>query len=133
MEGYILDPKIKFACVVHFLLKLVALCHQEFVIPIFQRGCFLMDAQVPLWSNHLQSRYLQDFPCGSWSCRVQFAMIVLFDFVTIFLSIPLYQQVGRKGGMMNAFWIGLVVGQARNRWSTILLVRRIFSVHFRRK
>ena len=96
-------------------------------------GCFLVDAQVALWSNLLQNRSLQDFHYGGWSYHVQFAMIVIFNFVTIFLSVPLHQQVGRKGGMMNAFWIGLVGGQAQSRWSTIPLVKRIFFVFFCRK
>ena len=50
--------KVKFTCVIHFLLKLVALCHQDFPIPVIQRGCFLVDAQVVLWSNLLRSRPL---------------------------------------------------------------------------
>ena len=63
----------------------------------------------------------------------QFAMIVIFNFVRIFLSVPLHQQVDRKGGMMNVSWIGLVGGQARSLWGTIPLIRRIFFVLFRRK
>ena len=84
-----LEGKIHLQC--QFLLKLVALFKQDFAVPVIQRGCFLMDAQVVLWSNLLQSRPLQDFHYGGWSCHVQFAMLVILSLVTIFLSIPLHQ------------------------------------------
>ena len=45
------QPEGKVTCIVQFLLKFVALFHQDFAVPVIQRGCFLMDAQVVLWSN----------------------------------------------------------------------------------
>ena len=51
--GNIVGLKVKFTCVVQFLLKLMALFHQDFAVPVIQRGCFLVDAQVVLWSNLL--------------------------------------------------------------------------------
>ena len=73
-----------------FPSKVGSIVSPGFCRPCHSGGCFLVDAQVVLWSNLLRSRLLQDFRYGGWSCHVQFAMLVILSFVSIFLSVPLH-------------------------------------------
>ena len=57
-------------------------CHSEGVLPR-GRSSGAME-QPPAKSP------LQDFRYGSWSCHVQFAMLVILSFVAIFMSVPLH-------------------------------------------
>ena len=82
------EGKVHLCC--SFPSKVGGIVSPGFCCPCHSEGCFLVDAQVVLWSNLLQSHPLQDFRYGGWSCHVQFAMLVILSFVTIFLFVPLH-------------------------------------------